>query len=493
MVQLLKHLAFRLWSAVILGGLTSLGVLALIGAGTELPMTLVIVGATLLLFFWVSGWMSSHVGISLVRPLLTEAGVWERSGLTEEADRRFAKALSLFDSFMLSPAVRRKHLPEIIGRMAQFYLALPDTSARGETVIRAYLDLHPEDEALAAAWLQGVLNTGSQGGFPEETAARIGAAHPRNASIQEALARLYLAERRTDFSALQAYRRLMKLIEPPPPDMIGKLSRILLDEGRSDEWALSVYLSAVSTENAPDDVLRGIAACRRWMLETHGNREMMAAADHLLAHLDDRERERMTAGFVPPGLPAGEPTEETTGPSEAAPLKTLSRPASHVLEWSRRTIDAAANVLRRSGWMLRAGISAGILRWVLIGAISAGAAALLINTAGYLRPDRPELPPETTPIAVETAPEPYTIQVAAYLKPDYARKYVESLKAMGLDAYVLEATGNGKTWYQVRISRFSDKRSALDYGEKLNREGLIEEFYVARSSPDDSGGSVGSR
>ena len=75
---------------------------------------------------------------------------------------------------------------------------------------------------------------------------------------------------------------------------------------------------------------------------------------------------------------------------------------------------------------------------------------------------------------------PYTLQVAAYLKPEHAQHYLENLEKQGLDAYVVQAYGNEKTWYQVRIAHFPDKSAARAFGSSLKEKGIIEDFYVAR-------------
>jgi cell division protein FtsN len=71
------------------------------------------------------------------------------------------------------------------------------------------------------------------------------------------------------------------------------------------------------------------------------------------------------------------------------------------------------------------------------------------------------------------------LQVAAYLKPVYAKKFVENLKKQGLDAYWREAISANKKWYQVRVSHFADKKSARSFGESLKSKGIIDDYYVA--------------
>jgi len=74
--------------------------------------------------------------------------------------------------------------------------------------------------------------------------------------------------------------------------------------------------------------------------------------------------------------------------------------------------------------------------------------------------------------------DPYTLQVAAYLKSEYALKFVDDLKQRGFDAYWIETASGGRTWYQVRIAHFPDPQSARDFGARLKQKGIIEDFYV---------------
>ena len=41
-----------------------------------------------------------------------------------------------------------------------------------------------------------------------------------------------------------------------------------------------------------------------------------------------------------------------------------------------------------------------------------------------------------------------------------------------------KVNGGGKTWFVVRVSEFADKKSAADYGRKLKRQKIIDDFFV---------------
>ena len=126
------------------------------------------------------------------------------------------------------------------------------------------------------------------------------------------------------------------------------------------------------------------------------------------------------------------------------------------------------------------------LRHVLGAAMVAGLGALLVWLVATAMDDyfsrAPETPATAEAPAAAAPPaitdDPYTLQVAAYLKQEYALKRVEDLKRKGLDAYWTETSSGGKVYYQVRISHFPDQQSARDFGRSLKGKGVIEDFYV---------------
>jgi cell division septation protein DedD len=96
--------------------------------------------------------------------------------------------------------------------------------------------------------------------------------------------------------------------------------------------------------------------------------------------------------------------------------------------------------------------------------------------------DRPAVVETPSPAKIDTVPvidDPFTIQVAAYLKSQDAQRYVDMLKSKGLDAFWTKAASAKRTWYQVKVSHFATKESARRYGRELKSKGLIDDFYVA--------------
>jgi cell division protein FtsN len=113
-----------------------------------------------------------------------------------------------------------------------------------------------------------------------------------------------------------------------------------------------------------------------------------------------------------------------------------------------------------------------------------GVGWLVINTALHFSPATQPVEKQPPPVAAPVT-DPFTLQVAAYLKESDARRYTDQLRKNDLDAYWTLASGGGKTWYQVRISHFKTKAEARAVGEDLKQRGLIGDYYVANYKRPD--------
>jgi len=119
-----------------------------------------------------------------------------------------------------------------------------------------------------------------------------------------------------------------------------------------------------------------------------------------------------------------------------------------------------------------------------MGLFMIGVGWLVINTAIHFADTFKTVEKAPLPV-VAPATDPFTLQVAAYLKESDARRYVDQLKGQGLDAYWNRASGSSKTWFQVRISHFKTKAEARSVGEDLKARQLIGDYYVANYKRPD--------
>ena len=125
-----------------------------------------------------------------------------------------------------------------------------------------------------------------------------------------------------------------------------------------------------------------------------------------------------------------------------------------------------------------------MLKWTAMGLFFIGVGWLVINTALHLAANFKTVEKVPEPV-VAPVTDPFTLQVAAYLKETDARRYVDQLKAQGLDAYWTLASGANKTWYQVRIAHFKTKAEARAFGEQLKKRQQIGDYYVANFKRPD--------
>jgi len=479
MVYILRHIALRIWVTLLVGGLVSLWILPALHSHIGLEWALLLALGILAGVFMVIGWFSNQLGLRVVERLIKEATKWERVGAYHGAEEAFWKATAVLDSSLLSPLMKRKESARLAARLARFYLARVDKNHASEDFIISYLQSHPEDDEVAENWLQKVE---SQGGLKEEhheLAFRIGNAQPENKIIQHLLARFYLLADRTDFPALQTYRRVLNGDSNGAIDIVEDLAGLFLREGRADEWALRIYLHAFKLSSGRSQLLRGIAACAHWTQETERTIHLLQEARGLLASFDEATLKEMGAGFNPPSL---QPIEQEISRRfrvgifiwkmmkwmGASPLRLIEAGALVIIAGARGLI----NLIRRSKR------SRLILEWAMLAILTIGVVIFVVNTVSHLIRTKKALS-EKGESAEVVVTDPFTLQVAAYLKPEDAERYVNHLNKQGLEAFWIETKGKRKTWYQVRVSHFADKASARAYGKSLKAQGIIDDFYVA--------------
>jgi hypothetical protein len=435
--------------------------------------------------YWVTGLAFASMGRRRLERLLGEAAVWERAGMPREVRQALARAASIVDSFFFSPLSRRAPAGRLLAQTARFQMAQTAPELSSDAIVGAYLRVFPRDRDAAIKWLDGVLAGRALTHQSHDIAARIGAVHPEDMTIQRMLAQFYLAERRGDFAALQTYGLLMDAGEPLPDTLIGDIADLFLTEQRPDSLALKVYLDVYNRGGRDQRLLSGIAACCQMIHPSPLTLPLLERADVVLAGIDVSQRSKMATAFLP------EMTD--TGPGRSARGRRMMRPAigSMVLSMlagvkglASGCVAGVSNQLRKTRGGLTSRRAKSLLKWSAMGLFMIAVGWLVINTAMYMAVTfkTVEKPPEPV---VAPATDPFTLQVAAYLKETDARRYVDQLKGQGLDAYWARASGSGKTWYQVRIAHFKTKAEARAVGEDLKARQLIGDYYVANYKRPD--------
>lgn len=478
MNALFRHFSVRLWMTALCGVLLCVLVLPQWQrlAGLEwiaLPVTIVFVGVFLFV-----GWIMNQIGMIVIRRQISEATVWERAGMVAEADGAFEGVKSAHDSFWFSPLQRQRNAEWVSGRLARFYLAQPYLSTVGRHVVNAYLNICPEDDAVAQGWIEAAMR--SEAPLPDEhdLAALIGQTLSSNETVQQLLAELYLSHRRCDFEALQTYRRVWRSTSGDASELVRPLCDLLLKEGFINDWALSLYLQGHAGGDAA--CIEGLAAGHCWLKANTANHHDLEAAKEALAHLSDDQVRELAERFQPIESAPSERAVSESAKSSAIALQLMLRRITGICRQAGASAHRQGH--RMVAWALKKPAKA---RWWGAAAVAAAVCALVLIEQWPSKPDLPEVPPSIDPL--ETHPQvvtdPFTIQVAAYLKQEDAQRFVDGLKEEGVEAFFTQAKSANRKWYQVKVSHFTTKEAARAYGESLKTKGLIDDFYVANYTP----------
>ena len=482
-IHFLRRTSLCLWISLLISGFGSFWILTALQPEVGADAAPWLAAGFLAAVFLAVGWVANRLGLGRVQQLMRRADRAEREGLRAEAEEAFQSALGLLDSFLISPRARQRILLPLAGRVARYYLSETHFSAAAEDFIARYLWAHPQDGDVAEQWVR---HAERQGGLREEhqgLADRLADAHPLHPIIQHAAARLCLASERTDYRALQTYRRVCAEEGRIPPEFQADLPRLLGNGERSGDWNRPILPPGGTVSPAPAEaVIATVAKPTRAPAATDPSvrSEMPLAADEEDAVF------RLT----------GEVDEIDEDEADVrASLLAKPRRSAVWLDARVRQAVAAWELLRErlrrwsaggAGWMY------GIRRYprfrralalLLIIGICAAGGWLALDVADLFESSPTEtagVEPPSTPVSA--TPDAFALQVAAYLKQDYALKLVDDLKKKGLKAYWIETTSSGKTWYQVRIAHFPDPPSAREFGRNLKSKGIIDDFYVTSAS-----------
>lgn len=501
----LKHLAMRLWLTALIGGLGSLALVPLLQALMGLDWVALPVILFLFLVFMGIGWGMNAWAVLTIERRRAEGAIWERAGMRPEATKLYQSLMGVADSFLLSPGRRRQALAALLPNMTRFYLEQEDGGPEAQPLLRAHLDAHPGDAEVALRWLREQLDLEDPPPWAHDLAQRIGEALPEADAVTALLVRFYLTNGRSDHVAMSLYRRFWQQTPEFRSAKAVPLAQLLTLEDRRDLWALDVYLTAW-TQGAPQAKLRPeILRCLAAVAPEDENTALLDRARELVgSDMPGVEAAAQTPPLVEGGDDVfSEPSfetydEETPDFEEDEPAYVYRRrePRRRLLTigamgaWAAGMVRGVGHALASLG-PLMSRLGSQIFQqlrkpWgkaLALSILAVGLIVLMTNTVQHLRPSNPPQSPPPPPVVAPAVTEPFTIQVAAYLKAEDAEAYAAQLKSKGLDAYSTEAVGAKRNWYQVRIDHFADKAAARKFGEELKAKGLINDFYVANFRP----------
>lgn len=482
MIHFLRHFTIRLWTSLLVGGLVVLLGFPVLGEAMGLTVAFWTVLVCFVVFFFLGGWFGNTIGMRGVNQLMHEAGIWERAGNFRQSEIVFKKAVSIFDSFLISPLVRQEKSRQLSARMARFYLSRQETGPTADTFIMAYLHRYPDDEEVSDLWLQKADLEELCLHEKDDLAFKIGAAQPENKGLQRLLAHACLLAERTDYPALKTYRRIIQDHTVDDHELIDEIATRFFQDRRVDNWALKAYHLAFKADRKKTWLLKGMAACMHRSSVNDRASHPYKETGKLLSRLDKDILDQLKQGFAPHVTSQA----ERSAPPKTKDLKTFWQALASASTAMADTVFASIRATRKAGTALYQQVknhkhTRAVLKWTAVGLAGIGLVVLIINTAVHLIPSRetPPLEPAPEHPAEILVTDPFTLQVAAYLKVEHAETYVVTLKNMGLDAYYTEAKSTESNWFQVRISHFPTKEDARAHGEALKTKGIIDDFYVA--------------
>lgn len=483
--QASKHIAVRLWLSLISGSLIALLVLPLLARSMGPDFMAIPALLFMATSYWATGFVLKRMGLRQLNLLMNEAAVWERAGMNREAQNALSQAESTLDSFLFSPFSRKKPAKKLLAQIARFQLTQAYPESSSETVVGSYLRLFPSDREAAVKWLERVLSGRSLTKQSHDVASRIGSAHGDDFDIQRMLARFYVYEDCLDFTALTTFRYLIESRKKLEDDLLFGIVDLFLSHQRADKVALEAYIMGHAKGRINERLLEGIAACRHVILPTPLTQPLLDVADTILEGTSPQQLKALAARFMPEsndGRSVPKVREKWT------PRISIGAMIKKGWIWSAESMDKLFSLILVAGSRTRSLLSSRSVRktfkWGTLGVFGLCVGWLAVTTVLHLTEGLEPVPQIAEPETIQIS-DPFTLQVAAYLKEDDAHRYVDQLKDNGLDAYLVQNTGNNRVWFQVRVSHFKTKADARSMGETLKKRRLIDDFYVTNYNRAD--------
>lgn len=417
MIWLLRNIGVRLWIAVLFAIPLSFYLLPGI---TRLFSGISPVTACFFIITGVVvtvGFLMDMTAQKAVMHLIKEGQAWERSQIFNKAENSYIKAVRIYDTFLLWPFSAKKITKKLSGAIARFELNTSIDNQNFDLATSVYLKINPKDEVIASLWLKHVQQASIVSALDQEVLSLLAETHYANHRLSSVMADIFLGMDRKDFTAKKLYQQVQK--EPEFEKTYPREIEAII--GNPVE-TLQKEAFFFQPERKPRKKL-GIGEKIQFII---GN----------------------SVSFLKSGIV-----------SIGSVLRFLVLSAGRVLRYVKDH--------EKSQFYLKIGF---------IGVISICLVFFIISTLSHTFKSK-TVEKENEKIEIQV-PKPFTIQVAAYLKQEYADNYTNTLKKKGIDATVKKVNGGGKTWFVVRVSEFIDKKSAETYGQELKQQKIIDDFFV---------------
>ena len=353
----------------------------------------------------------------LITNLIKEGHAWERSGIFNKADKNYTKALRVYDTFLLWPFASKKIAQRISGAIAKFYLnsSVENKSFKLGTLV--YLKINPADKDIAHLWLTRLRKSSIVTSFEQEILSMLAQRYYSDKILSILILDIFLGLKREDFTAKKLYQHVLS----DPELKHGYAKKIEALIGKPED-TLQKEVSFQFFDKKP---VRKVEIGKKVQVLTKKGVYFLQSLWSFM------------------------------GASFSFLMLSVAKVYTYIKQNEKIRFYLKAGFLT---------LVSGLLLFFMVGPISHIVKSRTIEKEKI-----------KTPIQVF---KPFTIQVAAYLKPKHAQRYVDILKKKEIDARIKKVYGGGKTWFVVRVSEFIDRKSAAAYGQKLKKQKIIDDFFV---------------
>ena len=428
-------------------------------ASVFIPLMYVFCGLGLGLFM-------DFAGLRRIKSLVRDAQLWERSGIATRAEKKFIRAVRIYDSAWISPLAARRAKPVLISSLARFYLASNSRRREIQGAASAWLAQNPKDESLARFWLERIQNQDMSGTFTQSILTALADSWYADPELCRILVDVFLDQGRMDFSARRLYRSFLELID-------GGKDTSQQDKARAETIRGMMSERLDTPEPEPElgmpESGSGTLGDERGGLSTFIPKDQ--GGDGPLTSLGGQAFEYGPAGWRPEDdLYAGHQTSGRMSVLMSGIIRKAVGGGFFIADRTGKAKHAVLNIIQaREKWWRR-------VRGIMIACLGVWLIFFVWGTLSHMF-KAAEQPARQIKVVI---PKPFTIQVAAYHKKAHADNYMAALAQKGVEATMKVTDGGGKTWYLVRVSKFTDQKSAQVYGNRLKADHIIDEFFVTK-------------
>ncbi|MDQ1269422.1 MAG: Sporulation related protein, partial [Thermodesulfobacteriota bacterium] len=213
MIRIVRHISVRFW-------LTTLMVLPsgfilfprLSGWLSDMPASVFIL-LMYVVFGLGLGLSMDIAGLWWIRRLVRDAQLWERSGIATRAEKKFIRAVRIYDSAWISPLAARRVGPMLTSALARFYLASGSRRREIQGAASVWLAQNPKDESLARFWLERIEDQDISGTSTQSILTVLADNWYADPDLCRILVGVFLNQGRMDFSARRLYQSFLNMID----------------------------------------------------------------------------------------------------------------------------------------------------------------------------------------------------------------------------------------------------------------------------------------